>query len=718
MKRIIKYKFVILLVIATCSLGNVRRVPTDYPTIQAAIDDCNDGDTVLVAPGTYTGDGNRDIEFKGKAITVKSEDGPQTCIFDCQGVEDKPHRGFYFHNGEDANSIVQGFTITNGWGVGCSEASPLIADCLITENSRGGVRCAGSNSTIIRCHIRNNYSEKYGGGIYIDRATYQPSMLTLINCEITGNNSGYGGGVYCYGSRVDFINCTISGNRSRAEGGGIYFSQGGSGNINNSILYGNEAPIGREIMISYVLRHASPPENPLYNITHSVVGSDPNAVKDNPRLISGEWLCVDPLFAKPGFWDSNGTLDDLNDDFWVEGDYHLKSQAGRWDQNTQSWVNDKVTSPCIDAGDLNSSIGDEPIPNGCRINMGAFGGTSQASMTLWDVNMIIDQARGPIPADGTVGIEVDLDIVLSWITDPNAVAHEVYFGLSDPPPFILRQLETEYYPGTLEPDTQYYWRIDEIDGLCNVITGPTWRFMTGPPPSRATNPIPVNGAVKVELDATLSWSPGLNAVLHDVYLGTDFNDVNNATTTNVLGVLLSQEQDSNFYDPVLKPGQTYYWRVDEIDSQGSKTTGLVWIFTTLPPKGRTCFTSETLVWIDGAAIPISEVATEQNVRHLNISCKVETLQEHKGTFACYDVLLDSGNCITVAGNHFFMMEAGFWLSLHQLKADMRLKTSKGSIGIKYITKKTEPYIGKVYNLKIKDSDRYIIGEDAVIVRDY
>ncbi|GAF98995.1 unnamed protein product [marine sediment metagenome] len=61
-------------------------------------------------------------------------------------------------------------------------------------------------------------------------------------------------------------------------------------------------------------------------------------------------------------------------------DYHLKSQAGRWDPNNQSWVTDSNTSPCIDVGDPNSDWNCEPWPNGKRINMGAYGGTNQASM--------------------------------------------------------------------------------------------------------------------------------------------------------------------------------------------------------------------------------------------------------------------------------------------------------------------------------------------------
>jgi hypothetical protein len=83
--------------------------------------------------------------------------------------------------------------------------------------------------------------------------------------------------------------------------------------------------------------------------------------------ISGGWegegnIDADPLFANPN-----------------NGDYHLKSQTGRWDPNSQCWVQDDVTSPCIDAGDPNSPVGEEPEPNGGIINMGAYGGTAEAS---------------------------------------------------------------------------------------------------------------------------------------------------------------------------------------------------------------------------------------------------------------------------------------------------------------------------------------------------
>lgn len=89
-------------------------VPADQPTIQAGIDAASDGDTVLIAPGTYTGDGNRDIDFKGKSIVVKSEVGPEQTIIDCQGTVEEPHRAFILKSGEDSSTTIEGLTITGG----------------------------------------------------------------------------------------------------------------------------------------------------------------------------------------------------------------------------------------------------------------------------------------------------------------------------------------------------------------------------------------------------------------------------------------------------------------------------------------------------------------------------------------------------------------------------------------------------------------------------
>ena len=137
MKRTLTISILIfMMLIASIAWSDIIEVPGDYPTIQAGIDAAVDGDTVLVANGIWTGDGNKNLDFGGKAITVTSENGAENCIINCEG----DGRGFYFGNGEGENSEVSGFTITNGFdvdggGLYCYNASPTITNCTINSNA-------------------------------------------------------------------------------------------------------------------------------------------------------------------------------------------------------------------------------------------------------------------------------------------------------------------------------------------------------------------------------------------------------------------------------------------------------------------------------------------------------------------------------------------------------------------------------------------------------
>jgi hypothetical protein len=118
----------------------------------------------------------------------------------------------------------------------------------------------------------------------------------------------------------------------------------------------------------------------------------------------------DPLFANPGHWNN-----DLTPTSWIDGDCHLKSQAGRWDPNSVSWVQDDVTSPCIDAGDPNSPVGEEPFPNGGRINIGAYGGTAEASKSYFGKPPCVTIIAGDINGDCKVDV-IDLAILAQhWL---------------------------------------------------------------------------------------------------------------------------------------------------------------------------------------------------------------------------------------------------------------------------------------------------------------
>ncbi len=123
------------------------RVPVDFPTIQAAVNIANNGDTILVADGIYRGDGNRDIGLQGKAITVRSAHGPAACIIDCEGTQAAPHRGFLLRSGETTSTVIDGFTIRNGY-------APIDPECL---SSGGAILCtAHSGATIRNCILTGN----------------------------------------------------------------------------------------------------------------------------------------------------------------------------------------------------------------------------------------------------------------------------------------------------------------------------------------------------------------------------------------------------------------------------------------------------------------------------------------------------------------------------------------------------------------------------------
>ena len=210
-------------------------VPRQYSTIQEAIKRSWNGGTVRVADGTYTGQGNRDIDFLGKAITVRSENGPESCIIDCNGTQDEPHRGFYIHSAEDGNSIIDGFTIANGYapkdyggGIYCRDSSPTVTNCTFSGNSAdfggGGMRNYNSSPAITNCTFSEN-SADFGAGMY-NSADSSPK---LTNCNFRANTAsgtfGAGGGMANQLSSTELIHCTFTNNTASSGGGGAIANQ-------------------------------------------------------------------------------------------------------------------------------------------------------------------------------------------------------------------------------------------------------------------------------------------------------------------------------------------------------------------------------------------------------------------------------------------------------------------------------------------------------------
>jgi hypothetical protein len=282
--------FVSFLIVSSPCFAATYYVPDDFLTIQEALDSAAAGDEIIVRDGVYRGAGNKYLDFAGKALTLRSENGVERCFIDCEGSG----RGFYFHNGETADSVVDGFTIingnaTNGGGIECYSSSPTITDCFIAMNTAnsggGGIYCYSSSPTITNCSITGNTALQ-GGGIHCSNSSsptiancfiaantatdgggiftsYSPASITncfitantagngsgiccffssptITNCSITANTAGYGGGIYCGASSPVITNCYIGGNTVGELGGGI-FCANSSPTITNCILW-NDSP--------------------------------------------------------------------------------------------------------------------------------------------------------------------------------------------------------------------------------------------------------------------------------------------------------------------------------------------------------------------------------------------------------------------------------------------------------------------------------------------
>ena len=204
-----------------------RLVPEEYLTIQSAIDSAAAGDTVLLSPGTYRGPGNRGIEFRGRDLVLKSRNGPEETIIDCERAD----RGFYLHELESRAARIEGLTIQHGYassesdfgsggGIFCGLSDPTIVGCRVLEcqaaGDGGGVALFVSSAAVDGCEISACLANR-GGGIWVSLGEAE-----IKDCVITGNGGGQGGGVCFGGSGSDrLLGCTVAANWVGTDGGGI-----------------------------------------------------------------------------------------------------------------------------------------------------------------------------------------------------------------------------------------------------------------------------------------------------------------------------------------------------------------------------------------------------------------------------------------------------------------------------------------------------------------
>jgi len=304
--------------------GPVFNMMTDqrFSSIQTAIIAAQSGQTILLSPGEY----KENIILPPKELTIRSANAQDSAIVSLTTI-----------SGDGQSPVVsllpggtiklQGLTICDGAiGISCSGAQLQMNHCVVAGNQGCGVEVSNeSHIEMSHCIVAGN---------------------TETGLQSLGKTVGRGEPVY---SHVDITNCTIVQNQQ-------YAIDGNQIAIKNSILYFNgQSAAGVQINGTDV--------NVMFSDVQGGYQGDGN-------------IDANPEFVQLGTW--------ADPDVYLLGDYHLKSTAGHWDPVTSAWLLNETSSPCIDTGDPIAPIGSEPSGNGGIINMGAYGGTPEASRTTID----------------------------------------------------------------------------------------------------------------------------------------------------------------------------------------------------------------------------------------------------------------------------------------------------------------------------------------------
>lgn len=389
-------------------------------------------------------------DFNGGAIQIRGETSGNIEVAQCKFFNNtaKNDGGAIYITGGLTNynfpqiigcEINNNIALNNGGGIGHrNKTKPTYTTCLITHNraTNDGGGLNGGEVTIQDCTIENNISLN-GGGIANSAMTIENSSIsvnsaqnsggalkncsgTVKKCEIKENtslNSGGGmssctcslynnliiGNKALYGGALDDFqgklqNCTIVHNSS-IEGGGVRNS---TGSISNCILWENYP--------NEIVNSTTPTYSCINNWTSGGLGN----------------ISIYPEFVDLGSRDPNSTPDIPFDDIVVIGNYHLKSEGWRWDDNRDRWDYDDVTSRCIDSGNPGKGLGEEPLtisedPDniwGCniRINMGLYGGTTGASIAPHGWSLLAD-----VTNDGIVDINDLIVTAERWLSTGNEI---------------------------------------------------------------------------------------------------------------------------------------------------------------------------------------------------------------------------------------------------------------------------------------------------------
>jgi predicted outer membrane repeat protein len=420
--------------------GAVLHVPGQYATIQNAINAAvHESDVVVVGDGTWTGTGMKNLTVDARGITVKSANGPDHCVIDCQGSGS----GFICGYSLGVPSTLEGFTVTRASdsGVKINSGNPVIRNCRIINNTAttgGGVYVGYYSPTLVNCVIDGNTATTDGGGVYWGSYTAAP-MVT--DCVISNNRAGRnGGGAYSESTSVQYVNCSIAGNAAVGNGGGVRCSSfakltgcsvtgntavsgggayGGvitqsrlSGNaasdagggaycpiISNCVIDNNRANNGGGLALTFS-------DSDLKNCT--IVGNTATGMGGGLHYWGNGVYIYSPkmtnCIVRDNVAPTGGELSAINNDGALTVRYcdvlggmlriYVSNTRVTWGLGNidadASFINPgqgdfhlSPVSPCIDAGNPASDYSLEPEPDGGCINMGAYGNTAEAETRGW-----------------------------------------------------------------------------------------------------------------------------------------------------------------------------------------------------------------------------------------------------------------------------------------------------------------------------------------------
>lgn len=392
MKRIILFTCILVLM-PVCVLAATINVPEDQANIQAAIDVANDGDTILIDDGIYTGIGNYNVNLNGKSITIKSVNGPDNCVVDCQQLG----RAFFILS---ETVTLEGLTIKNGNSGSSSDGG-----------DGGAVYSRSQQFTVNNCVFADNFAAYYGGAVYAN-------LVVFSGCRFTGNRADYGGAVYSFSSNFyhcdfkdnfaandggvvscsffAFTGCIFKGNQAGSRGGAIFLRSRASQSLNynymiNCIFSDNHSSYGG---VAYILIFSSDQNYCPYFInctfTRNLAVNQGGVV--DCSISNGEQIA----FKNCIIWNNaakNGseiygspviTYSDIKGGYVGSGNIDIDPQFLSIEARREFYLH--PDSPCIDSGTDEGSPGDDIDgvirPVGLIDDMGAY--EFQNDIFIWE----------------------------------------------------------------------------------------------------------------------------------------------------------------------------------------------------------------------------------------------------------------------------------------------------------------------------------------------